>query len=43
MGKKEDTLAGINASLVLNKASLGYILIASWKLHREPTFLHHSF
>jgi hypothetical protein len=39
MGKKEDTLTGINASLVLNEASLGYILTASWKLPQGANFL----
>ena len=39
MGKKGDTLTGINASLLLNKASLGYILTASWKLPQGANFL----
>lgn len=39
MGKKEDTLTGINVSLVLNEVSPVYILTVSWKLPQGTNFL----
>lgn len=39
MRKKEETLTGINVSLVVNGAGPVYILTVSWKLPQGANFL----